>query len=488
MIHVEKIFKVGKQGITGLTTEGDTFKVSQYINYLTEHEYFIMEQLKTLQKFCPNFCIPIKLSQVLVEPKPEKKNPFLIKSKYPIKQNVLFEEYIKGNKLCKYINRGDDNIVLSSIKQVLSSITFSHVLKFSHYDLHSDNIILEPCDVDDVYFYIFDKDNSSVVPTFGYTAKIIDYGFSYVEKMKNEYFTGSFAFTNIGFLGDRFDWIADPKLFLVTIFNEIRSVNEKNIQGKILETVTKNIFNPLKIDWECGWDDVSELSAIDIVINLLESCSTRSRIFSRNEDFCVDIISSLIILPISNKPIEEFEESYEIFANEFAKIEVEIKSSLYNLYVLKCLVDSAKKCRNDYYVEEFREKALSTFRKDIYEAVASVSKFCSPKHVQYELMLCALYNFANCMEGVIFKSMAKTIKHKNREYKKMPVDDIHDIINIININIPSVYVYNAKTKIHVLNSITKNTHQIELNQYIIDKLNSNPTHMHPFMLREFINI
>ena len=485
MLHVEKIFKVGKQGITGLTDKGDTFKVSQHINYLTEHEYFIMDRLKALQDFCPNFCLPIKLLQVPVEPKPEKKNPFLLKSKYPIQQNVLFEQYIKGNKLCKHLNRGDNNIVLSSIKQILSAIAFSHELKFSHYDLHSDNIILEPCDADDVYFYIFEKDNFMLVPTHGYTARIIDYGFSYIDTMKDKYFTGSFAYTNIGFLGDRFDWVADPKLFLVTIFNEIKSVNEKNVQGKLLEIITKNIFDPLKIDWECGWDDVNKLSAIDIVVSLLENCSTSSRIFSRNEDYCLDIISSLMVLPITDKPIEELEESYEIFSNEFSKIEAHVKSSLYNLYILKCMVDSAKKCREDYYNDETREKALATFRADISESIMAVSKFCSPRNIQYELMLCALYNFSNCMEGVIYKTMNRTVKHKAKEYKKLPVGNIYDILNIININIPETYVYNKNSKIHVLNSVDKRRYQIELTSDMIEKLNSTPNYLHPFLLSEF---
>ena len=52
--------KPGKQGLVGLlkNKDGDryVFKLSQYINYLVQHENEIMRGLNTLSDYCPHFC------------------------------------------------------------------------------------------------------------------------------------------------------------------------------------------------------------------------------------------------------------------------------------------------------------------------------------------------------------------------------------------------------------------------------------------------
>ena len=46
------------------------------------------------------------------------------------------------------------------------------------------------------------------------------------------------------FMSDRFDWVADPKLFLVTVSNEIRYKRKTKISLK-LKHIVKNIFGNL---------------------------------------------------------------------------------------------------------------------------------------------------------------------------------------------------------------------------------------------------
>ena len=482
---VKKLFKSGKQGICGITVNQETFKVSQHINYLVEHEYYIMCRLKEMSHYCPNFCTPIRLLRdILIEPKPEKgTDPFKINSSHPIKKNVILEEYVKGEKLYKHIKSRDNDVVLSSIKQTLSAIAIAQEKsKFSHYDLHSDNIILEKCDPDDVYFYIFGENKHIVVPTFGFKSKIIDYGFSYIDSMDNQFFTGSFGHTDIGFMGDRFDWVADPKLFLVTLFNEIKNNDPKGQQGKTLEVITRNMFKPLVIDWECGWDDVTGRSATDILLELLSETPIESRLFKNNDNFCIDIITSLVELPLVNKQYNELSISYQTFVNEFFKIEKEINSSRYNLYILKCIIDSAKRCKKDYQSKTSRDSAVSAFRADISSAIMSVSKFCSPRNIKYELMLCSLYNLANCIEGIIYNCIKNTMHRKQKEYKKLSIENIYDVINIVNVNMEDDYIYNENTKIYIYDSVNETSAKLELSSSFIKKLNSAPKNMHSFLI------
>ena len=58
--------KPGKQGLVGLlrptlTLKSDkplkfVFKISQYINYLVQHEYTVMKGLNEISPYCPHFC------------------------------------------------------------------------------------------------------------------------------------------------------------------------------------------------------------------------------------------------------------------------------------------------------------------------------------------------------------------------------------------------------------------------------------------------
>jgi len=186
--------KSGKQGLVGLFNthnkeEGGynkkiVFKISKYINYLVHHEYSVMKGLNDISPYCPHFCKTIGTVLCKVDPKFRTAgNPFQISSKYPIEKEVLLTEYIDNS--CKFYNyirssKIKDNVIFSSIKQVLMAIAIAQRKKqFTHYDLHSFNIMMKKCNKDVVYLYVLDEDNQFCVPTFGHYPVIIDFGFSY---------------------------------------------------------------------------------------------------------------------------------------------------------------------------------------------------------------------------------------------------------------------------------------------------------------------
>ena len=309
------LFKSGKQGISGKFEDEQgnevAFKVSQYSNYLTEHEYAVMNRLEHIS-YCQNFCKPVCLEYKDVEPKFEKKaDPFKIISKYPIKKNVLFEEFIKGDKLCKHISKKTNtSVIISAIKQVLSAISISQKMNFTHYDLHSDNVIMRKCDPDTVFLYVLDKDNIVLVPSMGYIPVIIDYGFSYIDALDDEYMSSSLGHTDIGFTSDRFNWISDPKLFLISIMHELKDRTD----CEKFKNIVFNMFSELPVDWECGWDNLDGKSVSDsLIYYLMKRHSTDSKIFGKNVCHAVDLMCSLIILPLTEKPYDEIELSYTTF-------------------------------------------------------------------------------------------------------------------------------------------------------------------------------
>ena len=74
--------KPGKQGLVGLLRSKTdktkyVFKISQYINYLVQHESVVMGSLNSVSSYCPHFCRYIGSIMCDVDPAVRKTgNPF----------------------------------------------------------------------------------------------------------------------------------------------------------------------------------------------------------------------------------------------------------------------------------------------------------------------------------------------------------------------------------------------------------------------------
>lgn len=451
--------KPGKQGIVGLfkTKHKDPipiiFKISQYINYLVQHELTIMQGLKEVSNFCPHFCRGIGMIETKIDAKykTNSTNPFEISSNHPINKDILLTEFIDNS--CKFYNyiRSDkvpEEVLYSTVKQVLLALSFAQKLKkFSHYDLHSFNIMIKNCDADLVFLYKIDKDNQICVPTYGCYPVIIDFGFSYIENMDDGPLWPSMAHTDVGFMSDRFDWIADPKLFLVTVSQEIK-LKRGSKKSRRFRRIVRNMFNPITMDWQSGWDDHGTKGASDQVTKVLDGYNKVSDLFYKFDCYCVDIIQSLIILPIQPQPYEKnLKVHYQTFLNEWVKIEKLIINPFYNLYILKSMVDVARTIRPEYMDKTTKNKALKIFRIALHDAIDSVAKFCNPKDIHYEKLLCSLYLFSTSMEGMLYDVLQKTVAIKEAEYKKLPVNSIEEIYGVISVNLKDNYIFTEKTKV-----------------------------------------
>lgn len=481
----------GKQGMAGiLTLKQDTnvkyvFKISQYINYLIEHEYSVLNGLNKISNFCPHFCKGYGIIKSQVDSRIRKTgNPFKIDSKntsgYNIEKNILLMEYIDDSyKFSKYIkndNITDENL-FNIIKQVLMAISISQIKKkFTHYDLHSDNIMIKNCDKDLVILYILDENNQFLVPTLGYFPIIIDYGFSYIEDMEdpsenNNYLWPSLSFTDIGFMSDRFDSIADPKLFLISVSDEIKSIRNSK-KSKKFRNIVKNIFSPLSVEWDCGWDNLYEYSASDYVLSLLEEHTGNSIIFKECENYCIDLLQSLIILPLEKRSFNNLIDSFETFINEFFKIESQISNNFFNLYILKGIIDSARNVRSDYYNKDTREYALKTFRHDIYERIDKVVKYCITDDIHFEKLLCSLFVLSNSIEGVYYNIMENKMEKKYKEYDKLPLKTSEQIFGCLDVNFTDNYDYNNNTALMVIDCLNNTNKVYKLTNENIEMLNN----------------
>ena len=478
---IKVLDKPGKQGVVGLFEIKNTkyeiiFKISQYINYLVFHELQVMNGLNEISTYCPHFCKSLGMINCEIDAKYRKNNdnPFLIENKYPIMKDILLSEYI--NDSCKFYNyirseKVSEEVLYSIVKQVLLAISIAQKRKrFSHYDLHSFNVMIKKCDKDLVFLYKIDEENQFCVPTLGYYPVIIDFGFSYISDMDDGPLWPSLAHTDVGFLSDRFDWVSDPKLFLVTVSDEIKT-KRKTKKSKIFRRVVRNMFHPLNIDWESGWDDYGEKGASDFILEKLEIHNKISELFKEYDHYCIDILQTLIILPLQKQECTNLEKSYKTFLNEWVKIENEISNPFYNLYILKGIIDVARDIRHLYTVKEKRLEALKTFRLSIYNIIEKVSKFCIPKNIHYEKLLCSLYVFSRSLEGFLYTTMDNITKIKYEEYKKLPLNSIDQIYGVISTNLPDEYIYNSKTKIVVIDNVERNMTEFKIPEKELENVN-----------------
>ena len=486
-LEFEKQFKKGKQGFCGvLKNKNDqkkfVYKISRYFNYLCEHEFNVMSSLNTLAPFCPHFCKVYDIHKVNVDSSYRKvENPFETVSQFPlIESNMLSMEYIENNgkvssKFFNYIknNNYPNNVVYSCIKQVLMAVSFAQrEVNFTHYDLHSDNILLKSCDKDLVHVYMIDNENCFLIPTYGKYPVIIDYGFSYAKGLEGKPLYPSMGHTNIGFTCDRFDPIADTKLLMNTTSSELITYR-KDKHSKIYRNIVLNLFSKLDIDNESGWSVSKKLSVSDHVLACVWTKKRREcKLFRKYMHFCIDMLQTLIKIPISHKKYDQtsLQQLYYFISEEVGKIEELILSPFTMLYVFKKIVDIANSLKSTYINDDTQEQAISQFKEQILKTIDSVARYCNPK-LNYEKLLCSLYLFANNVEGLYFIIMNRYIEERDKEYSKLKIKSVEHIFGAVDFNLPSEYIFTAKTEIKIFDLQKKTQETLKLTEEETEAIN-----------------
>ena len=471
--------KPGKQGTVGIMKgeNGETyvFKLSKYINHLITHESIVLEGLYNIAQYCPNFVQWMEIVTCKIDPLNRcSDNPFTIDSKYPISEEIVLTEFLnKTHKFFSYIKTGeiDEAVLYSIVKQVLLAIVIAQKKKsFTHYDLHSNNVMIKKCDPNLVMLYVIDEENQYCVPTLGYYPVIIDFGFSYIEDLEDGPLWPSMGHTDVGFCSDRYDSVSDPKLFLVTVSAEIKEERDSKHSHKF-RRIVRNIFKPLDIDWRSGWDN-DNTSAAAYVLKLLEPYNKISDVFKNHDHYCIDILQTLIILPLEQNSYDDITKNYLAFIKEWVKIEDMISSVFYNIYVLKGIVEAARMVRVAYTNFETRNDALLTFQKSLYAKLSEISQFCVPRGLNTELLLCSMLLLSTNIEGMLHEFMEVRMTEKRNEYENLPVNSTEQIYAVIETNLPTNYTYSDKTTVYVIDSNSESSKEIQLTEEQASTINN----------------
>jgi hypothetical protein len=334
--------------------------------------------------------------------------------------------------------------------------------------------MMKKCNPNIVFLYVLDEQNQYCVPTHGHYPVIIDFGFSYSSNMDGNHLWPSLGHTHVGFMSDRFDKFADPKLFLVTVSGEIKEKRNNN-KSKKLRNIVKNMFTPLNIDWTTGWDNGGKKGASDYVTQMLKGYNNESELFDKYDHHCVDLLQSLIVLPLQEQKYSNIDKSYQTFLTEFVKIEKQIGNPFYSLYILKGIVDISRDVHADYTRTESRSNAVKHFKQAVYQYIDCVSKYCRPKDVHFEKMLCGVLCLSKNIEGVLYDVIYTQMKTKEKEYNKLPLQTIEQMYAVLELNIRDTYKFNDLTTIVVLNCLGEKCEEIKLNKEEQQTINETDT-------------
>jgi hypothetical protein len=491
--------RTGKQGELGLLSKKDdnkktryVYKISQYLNFLINHEHSVLEGLNEIRNYCPHFCKTYGKFKTRINTNYRTEdNPFEYEDDNYIESDVLVMEYVDdGRKLYRYIKNDKVNpeIIMSIVKQTLiSNIIAGEHTKFSHYDMHSNNVLIKKCKPNTAFFYILDDNRTYLVPTYGYYPVVIDFGFSFSKNNEGKPISSALAHTNVGFITSNYDQNADAKLFLTSVSHEMYKYKDSDI-SKQFRALVKNIYKNCNIDLECGWDDREDTPSIsDYILKKMSHQFKRSKFFKNQGHHIVDLLQALVDLPVyKRKTDDDIDDLAGILVTEFYKIEREISSDFYNMYIIKKMIESVIKNREIYMEKTTRELAVSNFRKDILDTIDSLVNFCNPK-INWEKLLCCMLCLSKCIENICHEKLKKLMSIKKSDYNNMRLKNTTEIYESIEANIPSHFVFDKETIIYIWDCVQQKSYKMNLNHSLITNLNET----HPFergtILYEYIS-
>lgn len=449
-------------------------KYSNTFDNLVVHEYLVMKSLSQLSGITPHFARNFNMINVGIRDTFKKStDTFNIEDMKPnnvVEKNVLLMEKVECvSKFGDLLHHVDNNVSYSIMLQTLCALKIAQKLKkFTHYDLHSYNILVKGCDPELVFLYVIDG-KEYVIPTYGFYPIILDFGYSYTDDLKDNYCWGDLSQTDIGHMSHVFDPMVDFKLFLYTLSYELKSTAGDDR----LSRAVKKIFGNLKVEKDSGWDIYPKDDVITRLMKYLKKAE-KSSLYYNYKYLFISLLKSLIIIPFKNTgEFDEYllEKSTNMFITEFIKIESEVSNHFKLLYILKGIIDFARILRPKYEDKNMSLRAIKQFETYLFERINSVTDFCRPKNLNADKMLCGLFMMTRNIEPLLFRYTKERLDHKSQQYEKMPIKTTGEVIEFLQEKLPYSYTFSDKTIVHVQNSDEQSYSRYKLTADVAGKLN-----------------
>lgn len=213
---------------------------------------------------------------------------------------------------------------------------------------------------------------------------------------------------------------------------------------------------------ESGWDVNEDLSASDYVVALIEDECKGSRFFDDCVIFAVDILQYLITLPMKPRRVPELYQAFMLVKNEFVKLEDQIGSNFFLLYIFKKAVEAVALFKDDY-MEGREAEAVTGFRRKVYEAIDSVAKYARAR-LDFEKLFVGLLGMARSTEGLLHKVVASRMKEKEEKKRRMDIRELPDILHYLYYKYQDDYDFDSGTVVTVYDETRNASYRLSLTE------------------------
>lgn len=460
------------------------FKIPKEVNTLSDHEFKVGKDMEELSICLPHFNRVFKIKRDVKCYIPDKLkkiknwvtfNPFAC---YNCIRDILIMQYIPSRlTLLDYITKTNFSGCTESLihQLILALFIAQQEKKFTHYDLHLENILIRKCFQRTFFLYKFLYEGvviQRLVYTDGYFPVLFDYGFAYSKGLEGTSYNNSLFFTNKGYTSFMFDDVNDFKTLMVRL-SHISNCPQK------FKTITDNLFlksSKLKfrLNHETGWIK-SSVSNINYIISkrlektILEIDLNYKDGFIFKELYnIVDLFGILIKIPIgqNNFKIENLKNMVEIFLREWEKIDIWFNHVMVDdkLNLIKKIFETI----NELIMEGSKPPNCLHFKLKLFKIFDAYGDFIDIENVNYGQLLSSIVAISNFVEYIIY--------YEIKRYKKLFNFDkdgwtlFNSIENLIE---KAPYNFKLNDSVVVFDCIEKSTSSFELqDKAIIEALNN----------------
>ena len=220
-------------------------------------------------------------------------------AKDALPRTVILYEKINNFPLHRYLKKikYDNNLLSSQILQLLLALQIAqNKFNFTHYDLHTTNVLQQHCEYNSVFLYNINN-KKYIVPTYGYYPKIIDVGSSYCEEVKNHTMLTHANSYDYGFQSQFFDPLNDIHHSMLSLFYYIE---DKKSCFDSLSNKIKHIFYRLPVLRKSGWKKLPHDLTDTVLWKIKKDCLPEYEnyeLFREYKGNFIEILNSLVYIP-----------------------------------------------------------------------------------------------------------------------------------------------------------------------------------------------
>lgn len=447
----------GVQGVVGFVkllqnNSPLVFKTSLDINRSIEHEFRVLESLNDMRKYCPHFVRSIGMMELPISSDfifDSYTNSLFDEDEETLPRNVMFMEYVNKLPFYRLCQDSDNkNIIISQILQVLLALETAQIKKkFTHYDLHTSNILIQTCEKNSIFIYQINN-NKYAIPTYGFFPLIIDTGISYINENENNYMMSNTDNYDHGFQTTVYDKLNDVHHFLLATFYyiEVDSDGFDSLSNKI-----KIIFRHLPVLRKSGWKRLPNDLCDVIISKLKDDCRIyrKFELFDEYDKASLEILNGLIKLPIKNKNSNDFSQCFTTFMEEYhALIDIDDFTEHDVLFVLRTIVDFINLYRDEYMRVNNKKHIIEKFKYDFKQKISTVLKHNVNYDINYEKLLVAGIVFSEVLETQYYEMIEENNNVIKEAYEKTLIKSPIDMVLYIGRNMTPHFDIDKETIVY----------------------------------------